>query len=315
MAPVSQETVYLVLIAIIALVILLVYIFGGGDKKKGPEDGQAEAAAAGRPRAREGPPGARAGGMRRRNRRGRMQMADGDSDEEGGEMEEEDIFDEIGQTEGKIGAKKLRKLQEKAEKKRQREMELQEREEKRDREKKLEAQRKKEDEREKQEEEARLEDEKKAREEQEKRDHEEYLKLKEAFSVEEEGEAEEGANLDSQSLLQEFINYIKEMKVVMLEDLAAHFKIKTQDCINRIQDLQTDGRLTGVVDDRGKFIYITVEELEAVAKFIKQHGRVSIRELAESSSRLINLNPDNADIHKKLIVGDTDMREIVEVTE
>ncbi|WAR21495.1 DDRGK-like protein [Mya arenaria] len=282
MAPVSQETVYLVLIAIIALVILLVYIFGGGDKKKGPEDGQAEAAAAGRPRAREGPPGARAGGMRRRNRRGRMQMADGDSDEEGGEMEEEDIFDEIGQTEGKIGAKKLRKLQEKAEKKRQREMELQEREEKRDREKKLEAQRKKEDEREKQEEEARLEDEKKAREEQEKRDHEEYLKLKEAFS--------------SQSLLQEFINYIK-------------------DCINRIQDLQTDGRLTGVVDDRGKFIYITVEELEAVAKFIKQHGRVSIRELAESSSRLINLNPDNADIHKKLIVGDTDMREIVEVTE
>lgn len=34
---------------------------------------------AARPRAREGPPGARAGGARRRNRRGRMQMADGDS--------------------------------------------------------------------------------------------------------------------------------------------------------------------------------------------------------------------------------------------
>jgi hypothetical protein len=46
----------------------------------------------------------------------------------------------------------------------------------------------------------------------------------------------------------------------------------------------------GVVDDRGKFIYISSEELEAVAKFIKQRGRVSIAELAESSNQLINLN-------------------------
>ena len=59
-----------------------------------------------------------------------------------------------------------------------------------------------------------------------------------------------------------------------------------------------------MIDDRGKFIYITMEELESVAKFIRQHGRVSITELAESSNRLINLNPDNADIQKKLLVGD-----------
>ena len=59
-----------------------------------------------------------------------------------------------------------------------------------------------------------------------------------------------------------------------------------------------------MIDDRGKFIYITMEELESVAKFIRQHGRVSITELAESSNRLISLNPDNADIQKKLLVGD-----------
>jgi hypothetical protein len=50
--------------------------------------------------------------------------------------------------------------------------------------------------------------------------------------------------------------------------------------------------LLGVVDDRGKFIYISPDELEDVAKFVKQRGRVSIAELAESSNKLINLNPN-----------------------
>ena len=66
-----------------------------------------------------------------------------------------------------------------------------------------------------------------------------------------------------------------------------------------------------MIDDRGKFIYITMEELESVAKFIRQHGRVSISELAESSNRLINLNPDNTEIQKKLIVGDVADLEVI----
>ena len=49
-----------------------------------------------------------------------------------------------------------------------------------------------------------------------------------------------------------------------------------------------------MVDDRGKFIYISNEELESVAKFIRQRGRVSIAELAESSNKLINLAPEQA---------------------
>ena len=71
--------------------------------------------------------------------------------------------------------------------------------------------------------------------------------------------------------------------------------------IDRIKSLQEEERLSGVLDDRGKFIYITREEYEAVAKFIKQRGRVSITELAEFSNKLINLNPDNQDTHSKLV--------------
>jgi hypothetical protein len=45
--------------------------------------------------------------------------------------------------------------------------------------------------------------------------------------------------------------------------------------------------ISGVLDDRGKFIHVTEEELQAVAKFIKQRGRVSLAELAENSNSLI----------------------------
>lgn len=111
--------------------------------------------------------------------------------------------------------------------------------------------------------------------------------MKQEFSVQEEGFDEEED--DTESLLQNFIDYIKTNKVVILEDLAAQFKLKTQAAIDRIVELQKDGRLSGVIDDRGKFIFISEEELKAVAKFIKQRGRVSIAELAENSNQLINL--------------------------
>ena len=94
--------------------------------------------------------------------------------------------------------------------------------------------------------------------------------------------------------------------MVKLEDLAAHFKLKTQEAIDRVTTLLADGLLTGlaiqnilcmppnvfasgVIDDRGKFIYISRDELEAVAKYIKQQGRVSITDLAASSNKLIKL--------------------------
>lgn len=45
----------------------------------------------------------------------------------------------------------------------------------------------------------------------------------------------------------------------------------------------------GVIDDRGKFIYITMDELKAVAAYIQERGRVSISELARASNSLINI--------------------------
>lgn len=103
--------------------------------------------------------------------------------------------------------------------------------------------------------------------------------------------------------------------MVLLEDLASHFGMRTQDAISRLQDLLAEGSLTGkfnitelmyrndpvlilfvcagVIDDRGKFISITPEELDSVARFIRQRGRVSITELAQASNSLINLQPES----------------------
>lgn len=51
-------------------------------------------------------------------------LSDEDDDGRGDEPDEDELFDDIEQPEGKIGAKKLRKLQDKAEKKRMREVHL-----------------------------------------------------------------------------------------------------------------------------------------------------------------------------------------------
>lgn len=51
------------------------------------------------------------------------------------------------------------------------------------------------------------------------------------------------------------------------------------------------GRLSGVMDDRGKYIYISQEEMLAVADYIKRQGRVSISHLASKSNQFIDLEP------------------------
>uniref|UniRef100_A0A2P2IU01 DDRGK domain-containing protein 1 n=1 Tax=Rhizophora mucronata TaxID=61149 RepID=A0A2P2IU01_RHIMU len=119
----------------------------------------------------------------------------------------------------------------------------------------------------------------------------ELEKWKGEFSVDAEGMTEIDAQEGNQDLLSDFVEYIKKQKCMPLEDLAAEFKLRTQECINRITSLESMGRLSGVMDDRGKYIYISQEEMKAVADFIKRQGRVSISHLASKSNQFIDLEP------------------------
>ncbi|XP_078410344.1 DDRGK domain-containing protein 1 isoform X2 [Cetorhinus maximus] len=291
-----DPVLYVLAAAIIVILIFFASKLRRQVQKADRNQQQNVVAAAGRPRpVNEDRP---AGAPRiRRNLRNRLlarRLLEADQDAQV-EVEEEKDGAEF-QTQGKIGAKKQRKLEEKEQRKAQREAEEAEREERRKLQLRRDEDRKKDEERLRLEEQRKEEELKKAWEEKQRRDHEEYLKLKEAFTVEEEGIEVEPGEDEARDLLQEFISYIKSTKVVLLEDLASHFGLRTQDAINRLQDLIAEGTLTGVLDDRGKFIYITEEELAAVAQFIRQQGRVSIVELAQASNTLINLNPESRSI-------------------
>lgn len=52
--------------------------------------------------------------------------------------------------------------------------------------------------------------------------------------------------------------------------VAAKFGLKAQEVLNRVEGLEAMGRITGLMDDRGKFIYISSEEMNNVAKWIKR---------------------------------------------
>lgn len=130
-----------------------------------------------------------------------------------------------------------------------------------------------------------------------KREEEERLKKEEEeaaewaglISVDDGGSGAAETAAEDQGLLGRFVDYVKERKTVPLEELAAEFGLRTTDAINRVQGLEQMGRLTGVMDDRGKYIYISPEEMEAVAAFIQERGRVSIQELADKSNEFIRL--------------------------
>eukprot|EP01090_Pellita_catalonica_P014371 TRINITY_DN3656_c0_g1_i1.p1 TRINITY_DN3656_c0_g1~~TRINITY_DN3656_c0_g1_i1.p1 ORF type:complete len:292 (+),score=83.98 TRINITY_DN3656_c0_g1_i1:51-926(+) len=232
--------------------------------------------------------------IRRRRARGAENEQDDQSDEDqdsGNEGEIEKIMEQ--RRTGKIGTKKAMKLQRKEEAKQQR-LEM---EEARERRKQLEEkERTEEEERERAEEEAKNKRRQELRElAQQKlaKEKEEFAKWRDTFEVEGAGSNKQDQQLKRERLAT-FGKYIKEKKVVKLEELAIEFDVKTSEVVSEIKRLQKRGELDGVIDERGKFIFIMESEWDAIADFIKWQGRVSLTEIAEESNRLINLNPEKA---------------------
>lgn len=159
---------------------------------------------------------------------------------------------------------------------------------------------KRQEEKEKEEKEKEMKEEEKAKkelEEKKKKDEEEYEKWKKFLVLENEGDAisEQKSN---ENLLERFLNYISLRKVVEVEELAAAFKLTNKDCIQRIRDLEASERLTGVLDDRGKYIFIKSEEIEGLLKMIKGKGKLTKSELISEFSRLVSLEPDEEAVKK-----------------
>lgn len=78
---------------------------------------------------------------------------------------------------------------------------------------------------------------------------------------------------------QKMIDFIKQGKVVMLEDVAAEFKMLTKEVVTRIEQLEKEKAITGIFDDRGKYIHISSDEFDILAAYINRAGRVNRSEL------------------------------------
>ena len=101
--------------------------------------------------------------------------------------------------------------------------------------------------------------------------------------------------MDDEQSIGDFVDYIKKRKVVLLEDVAAQFNLGTKDVVMRIEQVEKLGRLTGITDDRGKYIYISEAEFDAVAKYVQAKGRVSRSDLLQECNKLIRMEPTAAD--------------------
>eukprot|EP01135_Chromosphaera_perkinsii_P003945 Nk52_evm12s263 gene=Nk52_evmTU12s263 len=192
-----------------------------------------------------------------------------------------------------IGKKKQAKLEAKEERRLEREREERERAEKKRREELIYQERLKQEEKE------RLAEELEEKREQDRlaeiarKEEEEYQKWKLSMEVGDEGEDAadgDGGKAKEEDLINKFVEHIKENKVIVLEDLGVKFKLKQQDVIVRVKKIEEMGLITGLMDDRGKYIYISEKEMKDVAKFLRQQGRVSLQDISERSNRLIDLN-------------------------
>ena len=59
---------------------------------------------------------------------------------------------------------------------------------------------------------------------------------------------------DSQILF----DFFKEKKVSYVEQIASEFGMRNAETVKKLNSLLESGDLTGVLDDRGKFIFITL---------------------------------------------------------
>ncbi|CAK5099866.1 unnamed protein product [Meloidogyne enterolobii] len=125
-----------------------------------------------------------------------------------------------------------------------------------------------------------------------------------SFNISEQGfDNENNEEDDPTEFTSKLLEYLRKRKVVHVDQVSSNFHLKPDVTIERINSLLEEKLITGVFDDRGSiskkfeksfpnflglFIFISPEELNNVAKFITQRGRVALSEIAENSSKLIS---------------------------
>ena len=147
-------------------------------------------------------------------------------------------------------------------------------------------------------------------EEKKKKDDEEYDQWKDFIKVGEEGE--EGIDFNKEEVINQFLDYIKIRKVVSLEDLSGTFKLNPNKIVEKLNQYEKEGRIMGIIDDRGKYIYITEKEMGLIEKMLTNRGRISKADLIKECNRLIRFEPTEKD---KIKIAEEQQKALKELEE
>ena len=133
----------------------------------------------------------------------------------------------------------------------------------------------------------------KVKEEQQKKEDEIYNQWKDMIKIGEEGE--EKKNFSDENVINEFLNYIKRRKVVSLEDLSGVFKISPNELVEKLNQFEKEGRILGIIDDRGKYIYVTEKEMSMIENLFIRRGRINKMDLIKECNKIIKFEPTEED--------------------
>ena len=78
--------------------------------------------------------------------------------------------------------------------------------------------------------------------------------------------------------------------------MAINFKLSNKNVIQRIRDIEASGIIQGILDDRGKYIYISKEEIEGLLNCVKHKGKLTKAEMINEFSKVVRLEPRNEDL-------------------
>lgn len=113
----------------------------------------------------------------------------------------------------------------------------------------------------------------------ERRETKEYQSWKSYITVVESGEAAP-LSKDDPELMRRMCEYVRKEKVIDLQEMAAEFSMRTHEVIAMVTKLEQRGEITGFFADHSKYMFLSNGEMQELAQYIEERGRVDVQQLA-----------------------------------
>ena len=76
-------------------------------------------------------------------------------------------------------------------------------------------------------------------------------------------------------------------RVIVLDAAARQHQTDVDKIVARLETLVQLNAISGVFDDRGKFLFVTSSQYQSIARFLKSRGRVSFSQLIREANKLV----------------------------